>query len=208
MRKNLTARPVPRAVLQGILEAASRDGSSDFDLNKNVVLPPDRVLREAAVLIPIIETSRGAELILTKRASHLKHHPGQIAFPGGKRDETDASLVATALREADEEIGLKAKNVEVLGEIPTHETVTGFRMTPVFGLVRAEFAPTPEAGEVAEVFRVPLTHVLDPANYSIQGRRWRGVQRYYYTVPFGPYYIWGATARILRRVAEGAQNAT
>jgi 8-oxo-dGTP pyrophosphatase MutT (NUDIX family) len=189
------------------LKAASRDGSSDFDLNKNVVLPPDRVLREAAVLIPVIETPRGAQLILTKRASHLKHHPGQIAFPGGKRDQADESLIATALREAQEEIGLNPENVEVLGEIPAHETVTGFRMTPIFGLVRAEFTPKPEEGEVAEVFRVPLSHVLDPANYCIQGRRWRGVQRYYYTVPFGPYYIWGATARILRRAAEGAQNA-
>lgn len=189
------------------MEAASRGGSSDFDLNKNVVLPPDRPLREAAVLVPVIESIRGAELILTKRASHLKHHPGQISFPGGKRDAGDINLEATALREAQEEIGLEAENVEILGKIPCHETVTGFTVTPVLGLIRDEFVPNPELGEVAEVFRVPLAHVLNPDKYLIQGRQWRGVVRNYYVVPFGPYYIWGATARILRRMADGFSNA-
>ncbi|AML50886.1 MULTISPECIES: CoA pyrophosphatase [Falsihalocynthiibacter] len=200
-------RQVPRDLLQAILDAASRGGSSDFDLNRNVVLPPNRPLREAAVLVPVIETDRGFQLILTKRASHLKHHPGQIAFPGGKRDAEDDTLVTTALREAQEEIGLLRDNVEVLGQIPPHETVTGFTMTPVLGLVRAEFVPNPEQGEVAEVFRVPLAHVLDIERYQVQSRSWRGVERNYYTVPFGPYYIWGATARVLRRMADGLNNA-
>ncbi|MEL6465776.1 MAG: CoA pyrophosphatase [Pseudomonadota bacterium] len=172
--------------------------SSDFDLNSGVALPEGRKLRPAAVLAPIIEGQEGYELILTKRSSALKHHPGQIAFPGGKQDPEDDSLIATALREADEEIGLHSSNVDILGTFPPHETVTSFNVTPVIALVMTEFAATPEPGEVSEVFRVPLSHVLDVKNYVVEGRRWRGQKRLYYTVPYGPYYIWGATARILR----------
>ncbi|WP_299650748.1 CoA pyrophosphatase [uncultured Tateyamaria sp.] len=172
--------------------------SSDFDLNSGITLPADRKLRPAAVLAPIIEGRNGYELILTKRSSALKHHPGQIAFPGGKRDEGDISLIETALREAREEIGLHDQNVEVLGTFAPHETVTSFTVTPVIALVKREFDAMPEAGEVSEVFRVPLSHVLAPENFVIEARRWRGQKRMYYTVPYGPYYIWGATARILR----------
>jgi 8-oxo-dGTP pyrophosphatase MutT (NUDIX family) len=176
--------------------------SSDFDLNPAIALPPGRVLRPAAVLVPVWLRPDGARLILTKRASHLKHHPGQIAFPGGKVDAGDDGPVGAALREAQEEIGLSAELVTVLGTLPTHETVTGFTVTPVLALVRGDFTPVPEAGEVEEAFTVPLSHVLDPARYHIERRRWRGEWRRYYTVPYGPYYIWGATARILRGLAD------
>lgn len=176
--------------------------SSDFDLNPAIALPPGRVLRPAAVLVPVWLRPDGARLILTKRASHLKHHPGQIAFPGGKVDAVDDGPVGAALREAQEEIGLSADLVTVLGTLPTHETVTGFTVTPVLALVRGDFTPVPEAGEVEEAFTVPLSHVLDPARYHIERRRWRGEWRRYYTVPYGPYYIWGATARILRGLAD------
>jgi 8-oxo-dGTP pyrophosphatase MutT (NUDIX family) len=141
-------------------------------------------------------------VILTKRSSRLKHHPGQIAFPGGKVDDTDAGPVEAALREAREEIGLPAGSVDILGTWSAHETVTGFLMTPVFGIVRDDFRPIPEAGEVDEVFSVPLGHVADPARFRIEGRLWRGQFRRYYVVPYGPYYIWGATARILRALAD------
>ncbi|MGH1355174.1 MAG: CoA pyrophosphatase [Thalassovita sp.] len=181
---------------------ASGNASSDFDLNPEIKLPETRKLRSAGVLVAMIMHKGEPHVILTKRASHLKHHPGQIAFPGGKQDEGDADVIAAALREAQEEVGLNPDVVEVLGTLPAHETVTGFAVTPVIARATGDFHPTPEPGEVDEVFLVPLSHVTTVARFSIQGRRWRGSKRYYFTVPWGPYYIWGATARILRALAE------
>lgn len=182
--------------------AGPGDGSSDFDLNPGVSLPPNRVLRPAAVLVGVDVTGPRAEVVLTKRSARLRHHPGQIAFPGGKQDATDPTPIDAALREAREEIGLPGDAVRVLGLLPSHETVTGFAVTPVLGLIVAPFVPRPEPGEVDEVFRVPLAHVLDPARFRVEGRRWQGQRRYYFCVPWGPYYIWGATARILRALAD------
>lgn len=179
--------------------------SSDFDLNPDHTPPEGRVLRDAAVLVALRESPTGFRILLTKRSSALKHHPGQIAFPGGKRDPGE-SLSSAALREAEEEIGLDRAQVSLLGTLPCHETVTGFQVKPHVGLVEGAFTPRPEAGEVAEVFDVPLAHLLNPNNYRIEGRHWRGHRRYFYTVPYGPYYIWGATARILRVLADRVQS--
>ncbi|WP_298851328.1 CoA pyrophosphatase [uncultured Ruegeria sp.] len=176
-------------------------GSSDFDLNPDTVLPPGRRLRPAGVLVAISLLDDTPRVILTKRSSALKHHPGQIAFPGGKQDETDTDVTAAALREAQEEIGLPPELPEVLGFLPTHETVTSFIVTPVVAVLRDTYQPVPEPGEVDEVFSTPLAHLLNPENYLVESRRWRGQKRRYYAVPFGPYYIWGATARILRGLA-------
>jgi len=191
-----------------LLAALSHDSaaSSDFDLNPDVVLPEGRKLRPAGVLVPVMADRNGAKMLLTKRSSRLKHHPGQISFPGGKQDEGDADVTAAALREAQEEVGLPLEHVTVLGTLPTHETVTGFLVTPVIGWIDRPFKIIPEPGEVAEVFTVPLTHVTEKAEFSVQSRRWRGTRRHYYTVPFGPYYIWGATARILRGLADRMEN--
>jgi 8-oxo-dGTP pyrophosphatase MutT (NUDIX family) len=178
--------------------------TSDFDLNPETVLATGRKLRPAGVLVPLMMGPGGARVVLTQRSSVLKHHPGQIAFPGGKQDEGDPDVTAAALREAQEEIGLDPANVEVLGYLPTHETVTGFTVTPVVAHVLSPYTPTPQEAEVAEVFDVPLDHVLQQSRYRIEARYWRGTMRRYYTVPFGPYYIWGATARMLRALADVA----
>jgi len=193
--------PDPTETLRAALRRPGH-GSSDFDLNPETVLPEGRRLRTAGVLVPITLIGDTPRLILTKRSSALKHHPGQIAFPGGKQDEGDADVTATALREAQEEIGLPPDLPEILGHLPTHETVTSFSVTPVLAILRRPFQPVPEPGEVDEVFSVPLAHVLNPANYIVESRRWRGQKRYYFTVPSLPYYIWGATAPMLRALAS------
>lgn len=184
--------------------ALAREGaeSSDFDLNPETVLPPDRVLRPAGVLVPVQFGDGPPRVILTKRSSALKHHPGQISFPGGKQDDGDADVTAAALREAHEEIGLPYGLAQVLGQMPAHETVTGFHVTPIVAAIERRFDIIPEPGEVEEVFSVPLAHLLDRGNYLIESRFWRGTRRYYFIVPYGPYYIWGATARMLCALAE------
>jgi 8-oxo-dGTP pyrophosphatase MutT (NUDIX family) len=177
--------------------------SSDYDLNPGIVLPENRVLRPAAVLVGIAPGGRaGPRVVLTKRASHLRNHPGQIAFPGGRKDDDDHDLTATALREAEEEIGLPQSAVEILGALPPHETVTGYQVTPILGLITRDFSPRPQPDEVAEIFSAPFDYVMNPARFRIEQRIWRGTWRKYYAVPWGPYYIWGATARILRGLAD------
>lgn len=187
--------------LRGALGRAGRP-TSDYDLNEGFGRAGERPLRQAGVLVAIATHGPEPMLVMTKRASHLSQHPGQIAFPGGKVEPVDHGPTEAALREAEEEIGLAPGRVEVLGTLSPHETVTGYSMVPVLGLIDAPFDARPEEGEVAEVFEVPLAFVTDAANYRIEARFWRGTERRYYTVPWGPYYIWGATALVLRRLTD------
>ena len=182
--------------------------SSDFDLNQNIVLPSDRKLNKAAVLVGIcFSDKKQPSVLLTKRAGHLKNHPGQIAFPGGKFESEDRTLVNTALREAEEEIGLNRSIPKKLGILPKHETITKFLVTPIIFQLPYKLDLKIDKNEVDEVFYVPLEHFLTLDNYRIQARKWQEELRYYYVVPYGPYYIWGATARILYGFAEGFKNA-
>jgi 8-oxo-dGTP pyrophosphatase MutT (NUDIX family) len=153
--------------------------------------------RPAAVLVPVVNRDEGLQILLTQRSPDLSDHAGQICFPGGRYDECDGTLAACALRESREEIGLDPRRVEVLGELPTYETVTGFRVTPVVAWVEPPFELTPDPVEVADVFEVPLAFVLDPANHQRHFRIVGPQRRDYYAIPYGDRFIWGATAAMI-----------
>ena len=175
--------------------------TSDNDLMDCEAVKTENLI-EAAVLIPIVERNDGLKVILTKRSNNLKQHPGQISFPGGKSEKTDKSLVATALRETKEEIGIKDKNVEILGQLSKHVTITGFKITPFIGRIKMGFSTEIQASEVSEIFEVPLSYLSNPRNFRVESVKWKGKKRFFYSIPYGPYYIWGATARILKNLAD------
>ena len=176
--------------------------SSDFDLNPDMNLDQKFNFLEASVLIPILTFKKDLEILLTKRSNNLKNHPGQIAFPGGKKDQIDSSPIETALRETQEEVGLNPKDVEIIASLPSHKTATGFVIKPYLGLINQPFSETLRQGEVDEIFTVPYEYILNEENFSIQTRKWNESQRSYYVVPYGPYYVWGATARILLNLSR------
>jgi len=153
----------------------------------------------AAVLIPMVARPEGLHVMLTQRTAHLHDHAGQISFPGGRIEADDASPVAAALREAQEETGLPPEHVEVLGSMPPYLTSTGFSVTPVMSLVRPGFRLAPDTFEVAEIFEVPLAFLMDPAHHRLyRATLPDGRVRQYYAMPWNGYFIWGATAGMLR----------
>jgi 8-oxo-dGTP pyrophosphatase MutT (NUDIX family) len=159
--------------------------------------PDPETLRPAAVLVPVVDRQPGPTVLLTQRAAHLKEHSGQVSFPGGRVQADDASPDATALREAHEEIGLDAARVELLGRMPEYLTGTGFRITPVVGIVTPPFDLRADANEVEEIFEVPLDFLLDVRNHQRQSREWQGELRWFFAMPYEGHYIWGATAGML-----------
>ncbi len=194
------------------IDALSRTPGDSVDLDRvRLVLHPepsrasfvledgvgDEELTPAAVLFPIVRRSEAPTVLLTQRTTHLKDHPGQISFPGGRRESEDPSPAHTALREAAEEIGLSEAQVDIVGYLPEYRTATGFRVTPVVALVTPPFDLQLDSFEVAEVFEVPLAFLLDPANHQQHSLHYRGKLRHYYAMPYGRYFIWGATAGII-----------
>lgn len=178
------------------------DAASDFDLNPDRALDAlepqtNATLTKAAVLIPIMAREL-LTVLLTERTAHLTAHPGQIAFPGGKIELSDAGPLDAAMREVHEEIGLPASYIEVLGFLPPYSTGTGFHITPVVALVKPDFVLNPDPTEVADTFEVPLAFLLDVNNHRIDSRIWRGRERHFYAMPYEHRYIWGATAGMIR----------
>ncbi|MBI5781999.1 MAG: CoA pyrophosphatase [Rhodocyclales bacterium] len=156
----------------------------------------------AAVLAPLVLSPAGPQLLLTRRTAHLAHHPGQISFPGGRMEPGDPGPVEAALRETEEEIGLSPQRVQVLGALPPYVTITGYRITPLVGWVEDPGELRPDPFEVAEVFTVPLSHVLDPRRYVRYSLTYGEQRRHYWAVPWRQYFIWGATAAMLRTFLE------
>jgi 8-oxo-dGTP pyrophosphatase MutT (NUDIX family) len=173
--------------------------------------------RVAAVLVPLVVRNHGLTVLLTQRADHLNDHAGQVSFPGGRQEPFDADATATALREAQEEVGLEPSRVEILGALPDYLTGTGFCVTPVISLVHPPFALEMDTLEVAEVFEVPLAFLMDPANHEERVFRYEGGERRFFAMPYprsksagasgqgvsevgGHHFIWGATAAMLRNL--------
>lgn len=184
-----------------LVGAAERAGSADWE-----GLAGQGGQKPAAVLVPMVMRGEAESLLFTRRTDHLHHHPGQISFPGGRVEAGDASPLATALRETEEEIGLGRQHVEFLGTLPDYFTGTGFRITPVVGLVHPPFELQLDAFEVAEAFEVPLAHFLDPANHQRHSREFEGRMRHFYAMPYHDYYIWGATAGIIMSLYRVLQD--
>jgi 8-oxo-dGTP pyrophosphatase MutT (NUDIX family) len=169
----------------------------------------DRAPAPASVLVPLVERDEGLSVLLTRRTAHLRDHAGQISFPGGRQEDTDADAVAAALREAHEEVGLAPAHVEVVGTLPVYTTITAYRVTPVVALVRPGFALAPDPFEVAEVFEVPLAFLMTPAHHRRHAFEFGGQRRQFLSMPWTAadadgvtrrYFIWGATAAMLRNL--------
>jgi 8-oxo-dGTP pyrophosphatase MutT (NUDIX family) len=190
-------QPVPAG--DGIPEPRAVRG--DHDLDPSMALPADVTPRPAAVLVPVVARPEPT-ILLTRRSSALPEHSGQIAFPGGKIDAGDATPIATALREAEEEIGLAASHVAPLGFLDTYLSRTGYQILPVVAVVTPPFELSLNPHEVEAAFEVPLAFLMEPSHHQRHRRFWKGRERTYYAMPYGDHYIWGVTAGILRNLWE------
>lgn len=178
------------------LEAGTKP--SEMDLS----YLPEGPLVPAAVLVPVVLRPEGPTVLLTQRTAHLRDHAGQVSFPGGRSEPEDASPEETALREAEEEVGLHRRHVEIIGRMPQFFTITGFAVTPVVAVVMPPFDLKIDDFEVAEVFEPPLGFLLDPGNHVKHEVEHRGRAHHYWSMPWHGYHIWGATAGMLRQLSE------
>lgn len=159
-------------------------------------------LRDAAVMIAVVDHPGDATLLLTQRTVHLRNHSGQIAFPGGRIDPEDATPEDAALRETEEEVGLDPSLIDIIGRMPDYVTGSGYRIAPVLGVVTPGFDLTINPDEVDAAFEVPLRFLMDPANHRRESRLWNEQERFFYTMPYGDRYIWGVTAGIIHALYE------
>jgi 8-oxo-dGTP pyrophosphatase MutT (NUDIX family) len=173
------------------------DGTVAPPVSETSLRDSSRQLTPAAVLVPVVVRPSGPTILLTQRTAHLRDHAGQVSFPGGRCEESDASAEATALREAEEEVGLDPGQVEILGRLPEYRTGTGFVITPVVGFVTPPLNLKLDDFEVAEVFEPPLAFLLDRANHQRQTMEIRGERHEFWAMPWQGYFIWGATAGML-----------
>ncbi len=191
-------------IIQRLAQPRPEPESTRGDHSLDRLEPPKPPLKPAAVLVPIVEHTAALTVLLTKRTDHLADHAGQVSFPGGRIEPEDHSPEHAALREAHEEVGLPADRVELVGRLDTYRTRTGFEVIPVVGLVRPPIHDVlkPDPFEVAEVFEVPLSFILDPINHELHTRELRGMVRTFYVLPYEGRNIWGATAGMLVNLAQ------
>ncbi len=159
-------------------------------------------LKPAAVLIPLVDHKDGMTVLLTKRAQHLKTHSGQVSFPGGRCEDKDGDAMTTAIRETQEEVGIDQSHIEILGAMEDYETVTGYVITPVVGIISPDYRLLVDEGEVEEAFELPLEYILDESNHELQSRVWDEQERHYYVLMNEKHNVWGATAAMLVRFAK------
>ena len=184
-----------RMAFEGLAPQDTEKGRGDHDLNPGMT--PQVRSRPAAVLIPIVERDEGLTMLLTKRSEDLPVHPGQVSFPGGRAESYDDGPVDTALRETEEEVGIHRRHIDIVGQLDLYSTRTGFAITPVVGLLTPPFDTKADPMEVQEIFEVPLAFFLDRGNHERHSREWNNQIRSFYAMPYGDYYIWGATAGML-----------
>jgi len=189
---------IPAGLTDPDLIPVSGDQGTDRMLE---ILAREQPIRPAAVLVPVVDHPQPS-VLLTQRSAHLNEHAGQISFPGGKIDATDASPLETALREAEEEIGLGREFIDPIGYLDLYGTSFGFRILPTVARVRPGFKLRINHSEVDDAFEVPLSFLMNPANHQVHSKEFRGMERSYYAMPYGERYIWGATAGILRVLFE------
>jgi len=190
---------VPPGLVDPNIVPKTGDSGNDRMLE---IIAQEQPVRPAAVLIPVVDHGGEPTVLLTQRSPHLSSHAGQISFPGGKIDATDASPMDAALREAEEEVGLKREFVEPIGYLDLYGTAFGFRILPTVARVKPGFELTINEGEVVDAFEVPLAFLMNPENHQLHSKEFRGIERSYYAMPFAERYIWGATAGILRVLYE------
>jgi 8-oxo-dGTP pyrophosphatase MutT (NUDIX family) len=194
---------VPPGLLDPKIVPQSGDQGTDRMLE---IIAREQPVRPAAVLIPVVDHAEPT-VLLTQRAAHLNDHAGQISFPGGKIDPTDASPLDAALREAEEEVGLTREFIEPIGYLDLYGTSFGFRILPTVARVRPGFKLRINHAEVDDAFEVPLAFLMNPVNHQLHSKEFRGMERTYYAMPFAERYIWGATAGILRVLYERVYRA-